>query len=43
MITQICFNEGQQIRKGQILFILGQVPYKAAVAVAEANVKNAED
>lgn len=42
LITQICFNEGQQIRKGQILFILGQVPYKAAVAEAEANVKNAE-
>lgn len=41
-ITQICFNEGDKVSKGQTLFILDQVPYKAAVEVADANVKSAE-
>ena len=41
-ITQICFNEGDKLSKGQTLFILDQVPYKAAVEVADANVKSAE-
>ena len=41
-ITEICFNEGDKVSKGQTLFILDQVPYKAAVEVADANVKSAE-
>ncbi|MBQ9547927.1 MAG: efflux RND transporter periplasmic adaptor subunit [Bacteroidales bacterium] len=41
-ITKICFNEGDKVRKGQTLFILDQVPYQAAVEVADANVKSAE-
>ena len=41
-ITQICIREGEQVRKGQTLFIIDQVPYKAALQVAQANVKTAE-
>ena len=29
-ITRICINEGQQVSKGQALFIIDQVPYQAA-------------
>ncbi len=41
-ITQICINEGDAVRRGQILFIIDQVPYKAALETALANVKSAE-
>ncbi len=42
IITDIRINEGDVVRKGQTLFIIDQVPYKAALATAEANVKSAE-
>lgn len=42
IITKICFEEGDKVTKGQTLFILDQVPYTAAVEVAEANVRSAE-
>lgn len=42
LITRICIEEGEKIRKGQLLFIIDQVPYKAALAEAVANVKSAE-
>ena len=42
VITKICFNEGDQVRKGQVLFIIDQVPYEAALKTAEANVKSVE-
>lgn len=42
LITRICIDEGQKVRKGQVLFVLDQVPYKAALAEAQANVKSAE-
>lgn len=42
VITQICIDEGAQVRKGQTLFIIDQVPYKAALATAVANVQNAQ-
>ncbi|MCM1078383.1 MAG: efflux RND transporter periplasmic adaptor subunit [Bacteroidales bacterium] len=42
LITRICIGEGQKVRKGQTLFIIDQVPYKAALAEASANVKSAE-
>lgn len=42
LITDICIDEGQKVRKGQVLFVIDQVPYKAALAEAEANVKSAE-
>lgn len=42
LITRICIDEGQKVRKGQILFVIDQVPYQAALAEAKANVKSAE-
>ncbi|MGN0206260.1 MAG: efflux RND transporter periplasmic adaptor subunit [Muribaculaceae bacterium] len=41
-ITRICIDEGQTVRKGQTLFIIDQVPYRASLAEATANVKSAE-
>lgn len=42
LITRICIDEGQKVRKGQVLFVIDQVPYRAALAEATANVKSAE-
>lgn len=42
LITEIRFNEGDAVHKGQILFVIDQVPYKAALETAIANVKSAE-
>lgn len=42
LITRICIDEGQKVKKGQTLFIIDQVPYLASLAEAEANVKSAE-
>lgn len=42
LITRICIDEGQKVRKGQVLFVIDQVPYQAALAEATANVKSAE-
>ena len=42
IITEICINEGDAVKKGQTLFIIDQVPYKAALETAVANVKSAE-
>lgn len=41
-ITQICIKEGDNVRKGQTLFIIDQVPYRAALEVAIASRKSAE-
>lgn len=41
-ITEICIEEGAPVHKGQILFVIDQIPYKAALETAVANVKNAE-
>ena len=41
-ITRICINEGDMVRRGQVLFIIDQIPYKAALETALANVKSAE-
>ena len=41
-ITKLCVEEGQAVRRGQVLFIIDQVPYKAALQTAEANVQAAE-
>ena len=41
-IEQLCVTEGEKVKKGQLLFIIDQVPYKAALRTAEANVKSAE-
>lgn len=42
LITQVCIAEGATVRKGQTLFVIDQVPYKAALQTALANVENAE-
>lgn len=41
-ITRICINEGDVVSQGQVLFVIDQVPYKAALETALANVKSAE-
>lgn len=41
-ITKICINEGDAVKRGQVLFIIDQVPFKAALETALANVKSAE-
>lgn len=41
-ISEVCVVEGQQVEKGQPLFIIDQVPYKAALQMAEANVSAAK-
>ena len=41
-ITRICINEGQQVTRGQALFIIDQVPYQAALEVAKASVATAQ-
>ena len=40
-ITDIRINEGDKVRKGQTLFILDQLPYRAALNTAKAKVKSA--
>jgi membrane fusion protein (multidrug efflux system) len=41
-IDRVCVTEGQQVRAGQTLFVIDQVPYKAALQTAEANVSAAK-
>ena len=41
-IESICISEGQRLEKGQVMFIIDQVPYKAALRVADANVQAAK-
>ncbi len=41
-ITKVHVDEGQQVKKGQVLFTLDQVQYQAAVESAEAAIKVAE-
>ena len=40
-IQELCVSEGEKVRKRQTLFIIDQVPYKAALNTAIANVKSA--
>lgn len=41
-ISQVAVTEGQVVRAGQTLFVIDQVPYRAALATAEANVQAAQ-
>ncbi|MEG2365223.1 MAG: efflux RND transporter periplasmic adaptor subunit [Alistipes sp.] len=41
-ISQLCVNEGEIVRLGQTLFVIDQVPYKAALQTAQANVAAAQ-
>lgn len=41
-ITKLCVDEGATVRKGQVLFIIDQTQYLAAVRTAEAAIATAE-
>ena len=40
-IEKLCVTEGQTVRRGQLLFVIDQIPYKAALKTAVANVEAA--
>ena len=42
VIESVYINEGEKVRKGQILFIIDQVPYRAALNEAIASVNSAK-
>lgn len=42
LITAVLVKEGAAVKKGQTLFFIDQVPYKAALRTAKANVEVAE-
>ena len=41
-LTRICVKEGQDVDAGQLLFVIDQMPYQAALRMATANVHAAE-
>lgn len=41
-IQRVCVKEGQQVKQGEVLFVIDQVPYQAALRTATANVHAAE-
>lgn len=41
-LTEVCVTEGQRVRKGQTLFVIDQVAYKAALQTAIANLNAAK-
>ena len=41
-ITRICIGEGDQVRQGQTLFVIDQVPYQAALDASVSARKSAE-
>ncbi len=41
-LTSILVKEGDKVRKGQVMFVIDQIPYKAAVKTAEATVATAK-
>lgn len=41
-IQKVCVKEGEEVRKNELLFIIDQVPYQAALRTAVANVRSAE-
>lgn len=38
-IEKLCVTEGQTVRRGQLLFVIDQIPYRAALKTAVANVE----
>ena len=40
-IEKLCVTEGQTVRRGQLLFVIDQIPYRAALKTAVANVEAA--
>lgn len=41
-LTKLCVVEGQTVKRGQLLFVIDQIPYLAALRTAEANVEAAK-
>ena len=41
-IQRLCVNEGDKVAKGQLLFVIDQVPYRAALTTALANERAAK-
>ncbi len=41
-IQRLCVKEGDKVNKGQLLFVIDQVPYRAALATALANEQQAQ-
>ena len=41
-ITKVCVSEGEIVSRGQTLFVIDQVPFEAALQMADANVEAAE-
>lgn len=41
-LQQLCVTEGQHVSKGQTLFVIDQVPYKAALNTAKASLEAAK-
>ncbi|MCE9047435.1 efflux RND transporter periplasmic adaptor subunit [Bacteroides fragilis] len=41
-IMRLCVKEGEQVKTGQVLAIIDQVPYRAALRTAQANVSAAQ-
>lgn len=41
-ITRLCVKEGERVRIGQVLAVIDQVPYWAALRTAQANVSAAK-
>ncbi|WP_288797008.1 efflux RND transporter periplasmic adaptor subunit [uncultured Alistipes sp.] len=41
-ITRLCVKEGERVRTGQVLAIIDQVPFRAALRTAQANVSAAK-
>lgn len=41
-LTELRVGEGDRVRKGQVLFVIDQVPYRAALETAKANVEAAK-
>lgn len=40
-ITRVAVSEGEHVRRGQTLFVIDQVPYRAALLTAQANLRAA--
>lgn len=41
-LTKVCVGEGERVKRGQVLFVIDQVPYEAALQTAVANVEAAK-
>ncbi len=41
-ISRVCVDEGQEVSKGEVLFVIDQVPYLAAVQMSQARAQSAK-